>query len=88
VTNEQMIEAIEAAEQRRREAGEDPALASIVLSVPLKREPKNFDRAQVVPGLFGRCVGWSGAGNVYVMDVKTADIRAYLRRRAAAGGKP
>jgi hypothetical protein len=73
--------AVEASEARSRELGFDPAEARLVLSMPKRSEPKNYDRAQVVPGLFGRCVGWTGDGNIYMFDIKCADIRAYVERR-------
>lgn len=53
----------------------------IILSVPMRREPRNYDRCRVVPGLYGRCVGWSGEKNIYVVDIKTADVRKYLAKR-------
>jgi hypothetical protein len=57
MTAETLLAAVEASEARATELGFDPAESRLILSVPKSREPKNFARVQVVPGLFGRCVG-------------------------------
>lgn len=81
MTLEALASECDRVEQLRRDAGLDPATASLVLAVPFKREPRNYDRVRVVPGLYGRCVGWSGEGTKYVVDIPVVSIRRYLKKQ-------
>lgn len=80
-----LMAAVEKAEAARASAGLPVEGAGVILSVPFKREPKNWDRVRVVPGLYGRCIGWSGEGRIYVVDIKATDARAYAERALRRG---
>jgi hypothetical protein len=57
----------------------------MILTAPRKRPPP-IGRCNLLPGLPGRCVGWDGA--LAIIDVRTADARAWLIRRGVGATPP
>jgi hypothetical protein len=53
----------------------------MIVTAPRKRPPP-IGPCNLVPGLRGRCVGWDGERAI--IDVCTADARAWLTRRGVS----
>ena len=44
--------------------------------------PLNWDRAQVKPGLFGKCIGAGRVFGEWIVDVKLDDVEKWIARRS------
>ncbi len=61
------------------EAAASQGLERMILIKTWKRAPKNWDRALIMPGVYGRIVGSTEPGK-YMVDVAIADVVAELER--------
>lgn len=78
------------ARANRKASGLSEDDAHLILVIPRKTVPKNWDRVRVMGGVYGRCVGTEpgdgGGGVKLIIDVKVVDIEWALAGIRKTGG--